>query len=111
MLGSKREGPGESERAAQSPAFASASRVLYTVAKLIVGKAGRRRSKSSCAVGCVGSAASSRTIAIRCGVSLRPEARTQASIDVARLSPAIRTEAGLEADERGLWGMGIVRER
>jgi hypothetical protein len=50
------------------------------VANDIVGRPGRRRSKISCAVGWVSSDASSRTIAIRWGVSFNPAARTPASI-------------------------------
>ena len=54
----------------------SASSVLYTVAKLIVGMLDWSRSNIFCAVGCVGSPARARTIATRWGVSFRPAART-----------------------------------
>ena len=84
MFGSNRAGPGDSESEPQRPARASASSVLYTVAKLIVGMLVCSRSKISCAVGCDGSAAMARTIAMRCGVSLRPAPRTPASICCAR---------------------------
>ncbi len=99
MLGSKRAGPGASESAAQRLAAASASSVLYTVAKLMVGSPGRRRSNSSCAVGCVGSAASSRTMAIRCGVSLSPDARTHDSISATRSTGAPGDAAGAPDDD------------
>ena len=91
MFASKRAAPGDRLEGTQSPAAASASSVWYTVAKLIVGIAGRCRSKSSWAVGCVGSPASSRAMAGRCGVSFRPEARTRACISAKRASASGHT--------------------
>ena len=49
------------------------------------GTSRRSRSKSSCAVGCVRSSASSPTIAIRCGVSFSPARLSSASIVSLRL--------------------------
>ena len=48
------------------------------------GTPARRRSKRSCAVGCARSSANTRTMAMRCGVSLSPDARTHATISAAR---------------------------